>query len=370
VLLLICVAGCAVPVITAMSAARSIPALQGAVQADVSGTAPGIPDRMLAAYKAAVPKVADAVPKCRGMRWPVLAGIARIESNHAAGRSVTDAGDIRPQILGPVLDGSGVGGNVTPFPDTDGGRWDSDTSFERAVGPFQFLPATFKVYGHDGNGDGSVDPHNADDAAVAAGVYLCGDGRNLADRGQLKKSLFAYNHSTAYVDDVLGWIDQYTAAAEHSEGVDLSEVTGMVKTVLDAALKQRGVAYSWGGGSMSGPSAGICCSPGGQNGSRVVGFDCSGLTRYAFAQAGLSLPRTAAAQAGAGTRIPASAGIKALKPGDLVFYGYLPTRDSTIHHVGIYLGGGHIINAARPGTTVRIDSVTAMPDYAGGARLL
>jgi cell wall-associated NlpC family hydrolase len=369
VLLLMCAAGCAVPVLGAMSAVRGGSlALGGEATADLGGGAPGIPERMLKAYRNAVPQISSAVKGCKGMRWPVLAGIARIESNHAAGRAVTGAGDIRPPILGPVLDGSGVGGNVTAFPDTDGGRWDQDGRFERAVGPFQFLPETFKSFGRDGNKDGTVDPHNADDAAVSAGVYLCGEGRDLGKRDQLRKALFAYNHSDAYVADVLGWIDQYTAAAQSGPG--LGSVTGTVKTVLEAALGQQGVPYSWGGGNAQGPSSGICCSPGGQNGAAVVGFDCSGLTLYAFARAGVSLPRTAAAQAGVGERIPASAGFGALKPGDLVFYGYLPNDNSTIRHVGIYLGNGQMVNAPRPGAPVRVDPVTAMPDYAGGARLL
>ncbi|MFJ8762179.1 C40 family peptidase [Streptomyces cyaneofuscatus] len=114
----------------------------------------------------------------------------------------------------------------------------------------------------------------------------------------------------------------------------------------------------------------MCCSPGGQDGRQVVGFDCSGLTVYAFARAGVRLPRLAADQAGVGTRIPASAGYKALKPGDLVFFGYIPARDSSIYHVGIYLGDGQMINAPRPGKPVRIDPVSSMGGFAGGARVL
>jgi cell wall-associated NlpC family hydrolase len=166
---------------------------------------------------------------------------------------------------------------------------------------------------------------------------------------------------------VLGWIDQYDTAGE---GTDIGGVTGDVQTVIEAALSQKGVPYSWGGGNAIGPSKGICCSQGGQDGSKVTGFDCSGLTLYAFAQAGVTLPRTAASQSAVGTRIPASAGYAALQPGDLVFYGYIPDNDSTIHHVGIYLGNGNMINAARPGTKVRVDKVSTMADYAGGARIL
>ncbi|MCX4523930.1 NlpC/P60 family protein [Streptomyces anulatus] len=371
VLLVCCAAACAAPLSSMMSAASSLGAAASGGDGggeDLGGSAAGIPDRMLTAYKGAVRGVKKEVPKCRGMRWPVLAGIARIESNHAVGRTIAADGAITPRILGPVLNGSGAGGNTTVFADTDGGRWDGDTRFERAVGPFQFLPQTFRSMGRDGNGDGAVDPHNADDAALGAAVYLCGDGRNLRDDKQLRSALFAYNRSDAYVAEVAGWIDRYDAGATGGGG--LSTAKGDARTVLDAALAQRGVPYSWGGGNASGKSRGICCSPNGQDGRQVVGFDCSGLTLYAFARAGVRLPRLAADQAGVGTRIPASAGYKALKPGDLVFYGYVPTQNSSIHHVGIYLGNGQMVNAARPGTKIRVDALSSMGGFAGGARVL
>ncbi|MFF3214143.1 NlpC/P60 family protein [Streptomyces sp. NPDC002886] len=321
---------------------------------------------MFAAYLTGAAQVNAHVSHCMGMRWQILAGVARVESNHAAGRTVGAVGDITPPILGPRLDGSGAGGNTTAIPDTDDGLWDGDTTYERAVGPFQFLPATFRSYGKDGNGDGTTSPHNADDAAASAAVYLCGNGRDLSDREQLRAALHTYNQSWAYVDDVLSGIDRYDALGN----VPTLPPSGSASAVIQAALAQQGIPYSWGGGGPSGPSTGICCSPGGQDGRTVTGFDCSGLTQYAYAKAGIELPRTAAAQTGAGQRIPASAGVGALQPGDLVFYGYSPTADSTIHHVGIYLGEGKMINAPRPGKPVRIDPVTAMPDYAGGARPL
>ncbi len=331
------------------------------------GTAAGIPPRMLTAYKKAIQQVGKHVPKCRGMRWPILAGIAKVESHHATGRNITDNGDIRPKIYGVLLNGSGAGGNTTVFPDTDGGKWDGTANAERAVGPFQFLPSTWEGVGEDAGGDKIADPHNADDAALGAAIYLCGNGRDLTKRDQLKAALLQYNHSNEYVANVLGWIDQYTAVAK---GPDLKDVTGKVRTVIEAALSQRGVPYSWGGGNASGKSYGICCSPGGKSGTSIKGFDCSGLTVYAFAQAGVTLPRVASTQAGVGQRIPASLGTSALKPGDLVFYAGIPGRDSTIYHVGIYVGHGQMVNAPRPGTVVRLDAVNAMSGYAGGARLL
>ncbi|MEU3137566.1 bifunctional lytic transglycosylase/C40 family peptidase [Streptomyces sp. NPDC006854] len=370
VLLVCCAAACGAQLNQMMSAASTLgmaTAGSGGGE-ELGGSAAGIPDRMLTAYKGAARLVKKEVPKCRGMRWPVLAGIAKIESNHAIGHTIAASGAITPRILGPVLNGSGAGGNTTVFADTDGGRWDGDSRFERAVGPFQFLPQTFRSMGRDGNDDGTVDPHNADDAALGAAVYLCGEGRNLRDDRQLRSALFAYNRSDAYVAEVAGWIDRYDASATTGGGAGAA--TGDARTVLDAALAQRGVPYSWGGGNARGKSRGVCCSPGGQDGRQVVGFDCSGLTVYAFARAGVSLPRLAADQAGVGRRIPASAGFKALKPGDLVFFAYVPGRDSSIYHVGIVVGDGQMINAPRPGGKVRIDPLSSMGGFAGGARVL
>jgi hypothetical protein len=368
VLLLFTAVCCAAPLSGAIGA---FVVLQTGMQADGGiadgGTAADIPPRMLTAYKKAVQQVGRYVPTCRGMRWPILAGIAKVESNHAIGRTIAENGDIRPKIYGVLLNGSGAGGNTTAFPDTDAGKWDGTAQGDRAVGPFQFLPSTWEGIGKDAGGDKTADPHNADDAALGAAIYLCGTGRDLTKRAQLKAAIFQYNHSQEYVADVLGWIDQYTAA---SQDPNLKNLSAKVRTVIEAALSQRGVPYAWGGGNASGPSYGICCSPSGKNGAHTKGFDCSGLTVYAYAQAGIRLPRTAAAQAGAGQRIPAGLGTSALKPGDLVFYAYAPGYDSTIYHVGIYAGGGQMIDAARPGTRVRVDAVDAMSGYAGGARLL
>ncbi|MFI6494315.1 NlpC/P60 family protein [Streptomyces sp. NPDC050564] len=368
VMLLFAAVCCAAPVSSAIGA---VVALQSGAQDEggiaEGGTAADIPPRMLTAYKTAVQQVGRHVPKCQGMRWPILAGIAKVESNHAVGRNIAAGGDIRPKIYGVLLNGSGAGGNTTVFPDTDNGRWDGTASGERAVGPFQFLPSTWEGIGKDANGDKSADPHNADDAALGAAIYLCGGGRDLTRRSQLKSAILQYNHSGEYLSNVLGWIDQYTAAAKDP---DLKNVSGKVRAVIEAALSQRGVPYSWGGGNAKGKSYGFCCSPAGKSGANIKGFDCSGLTVYAYAKAGISLPRTAAAQASSGQRIPASLGKSALKPGDLVFYAYAPGRDSTIYHVGIYVGNGQMVNAARPGTVVRLDAVDAMSGYAGGARLL
>ncbi|MGZ6874695.1 MAG: C40 family peptidase, partial [Blastococcus sp.] len=95
----------------------------------------------------------------------------------------------------------------------------------------------------------------------------------------------------------------------------------------------------------------------------VVGFDCSGLTRYAYAQAGIYIPRNSTAQYRALPKVSRSN----LQPGDLVFYATNTSNPSTIHHVAMYLGGGMMIEAPESGLTVR---VTAMRwgGYIGAVR--
>ncbi|MDT7650553.1 MAG: hypothetical protein QOI36_1959 [Pseudonocardiales bacterium] len=113
------------------------------------------------------------------------------------------------------------------------------------------------------------------------------------------------------------------------------------------AIAQRGLPYVWGG---DGPQSG------------EAGFDCSGLTTASYDYAGISLPRTAHTQYYRGPHLPAGA---PLQPGDLVFYG-VPER---VHHVGLYIGGGRMINAPTFGEPVRTAYVRYPgDDYLGATR--
>jgi hypothetical protein len=170
---------------------------------------PAIPALALRAYREAAAWAAGFDPGCR-LSWTVLAGIGRIESNHGlfggAATRFSAAGTVSPRITGPPLDGNGV----ASIPDSDGGRWDGDTTWDRAVGPMQFIPTTWRSLGRDGNGDRVADPNNLFDAAVSAAGYLClgGDG-DLTDPARLRQAIYGYNHSWAYVDAVLGWARLY-----------------------------------------------------------------------------------------------------------------------------------------------------------------
>jgi hypothetical protein len=166
-----------------------------------------IPATVLAAYQQAADRMAVEDPSC-GLRWQVLAGIGKIESGHARGGRVTASGDAVPRILGPVLDGSGY---FAAIGDHDGGRWDGDRVWDRAVGPMQFIPGTWAAFGADGSGDGVADPNNVFDATLSAGRYLCAGSANLTTEAGLRAALRRYNNSAAYVAHVLAWIYAYDA---------------------------------------------------------------------------------------------------------------------------------------------------------------
>ncbi|RZS37055.1 membrane-bound lytic murein transglycosylase B [Herbihabitans rhizosphaerae] len=164
----------------------------------------GIPGSALQAYLRAAEKLAAMQPSCH-LDWPLLASIGRIESNHARGGRVDAAGNTASPIVGPALNGAGF----ASISDSDGGVFDGDTVWDRAVGPMQFIPTTWRGYASDGNGDGVSNPHNIYDATVASGRYLCAGGGDLRDPGQRAQAVFRYNHSDSYVRTVLIWADAY-----------------------------------------------------------------------------------------------------------------------------------------------------------------
>ncbi|MFD5425669.1 lytic transglycosylase domain-containing protein [Streptomyces sp. NPDC127084] len=164
----------------------------------------GIPATVLDAYKRAEASLKSADPACR-LPWQLLAAIGKVESGHASGGRVGADGTTTSPILGPVLNGVGFA-NIS---DTDDGAYDGDRTHDRAVGPMQFIPSTWAGWGQDGNGDGAKDPNNIYDAALAAGKYLCADGRDLSQSAGLERAILSYNHSREYLRTVLSWFDFY-----------------------------------------------------------------------------------------------------------------------------------------------------------------
>ncbi|MFF9819184.1 lytic transglycosylase domain-containing protein [Streptomyces sp. NPDC014006] len=166
--------------------------------APVAGGA--VPVSVFAAYRRAEARLAREAPGCR-LRWQLLAAIGQVESGQARGGRVTSDGTTVTPILGPRL----TGGAFALVADTDGGAYDGDPVYDRAVGPMQFIPSTWARWGADGNGDGRRDPGNIHDAALAAGRYLCAGGRDLSVPAQRDRAILGYNHSTAYLRTVLAW---------------------------------------------------------------------------------------------------------------------------------------------------------------------
>ncbi|WP_323098060.1 lytic transglycosylase domain-containing protein [Intrasporangium sp. YIM S08009] len=167
----------------------------------------GIPSLALSAYQHAAGLLDGVDPSC-GVDWALLGAIGRVESNHAqfGGNRLDASGVARPGIIGIPLDGSRGTSRIT---DTDGGRLDRDSVYDRAVGPMQFIPTSWSSMGRDGNGDGVSDPQNLTDAVTAAGAMLCSGHANLRDPKAAYDAVFRYNHSDSYVRSVLSIADAY-----------------------------------------------------------------------------------------------------------------------------------------------------------------
>ncbi|WP_370249979.1 NlpC/P60 family protein [Nocardioides sp.] len=161
-------------------------------------------------------------------------------------------------------------------------------------------------------------------------------------RAQLAREKATVEEKLASAEDLLADLEEKQReallAGDTSAIPKNIPASGRAKAAIDFAMAQVGDSYVYG---AAGPSA----------------WDCSGLTMVAWAQAGVALPHSSAAQYGSGPHVAASD----LQPGDLVFY-YSP-----ISHVGMYIGNGMIVHAANPGAGVRVSPLYSMP-YVGAVR--
>ncbi len=171
----------------------------------------GIPTVAVDAYMQAADRLAVDDPTC-GIRWTLLAAIGRVESNHGrfGGALLRDDGYGTRPIRGIPLDGRP---NVALILDTEGGELDGDTTYDRAVGPMQFIPSTWQSVGVDANGDGKRDPNNIIDAAQGAAAYLCRGDADLRDVGARGQAVRRYNNADAYVRVVLDLAEMYESGA-------------------------------------------------------------------------------------------------------------------------------------------------------------
>jgi cell wall-associated NlpC family hydrolase len=181
--------------------------------------------------------------------------------------------------------------------------------------------------------------------------------------------------NSAYPDSYARWEESARAwlaqmASERgpsSSECSLAAATGSAAVVVSSAARWIGTPYAWGGGDAHGPTEGFA------QGSGIVGFDCSGLTLYAYAQVGITLPRTSGEQWFVpGVRVHSLA---ELQPGDLVFFATDTGDPATIHHVAISLGGDAMLEAPHTGDVVRIttgisENAYWAPQFIGGLRIL
>lgn len=186
-----------------------VPASTGA-RAWASGTAPNgvTPERLSSVVLDAYTRAAALAPERCHLTVPLLAAIGQVESGNLVGRALDASHRATPAIVGPRLDG----GAFKAVRDTDRGQLDGDRKFDRALGPLQFLPSTWRAVGVDLDDDGTRDPQSIYDAAGGAMVYLCGEGRDLADDGDLRDAVLSYNRSQAYLAQVLRWQATFEAA--------------------------------------------------------------------------------------------------------------------------------------------------------------
>jgi membrane-bound lytic murein transglycosylase B len=165
----------------------------------------GMPVAALEAYAYAARVAEVENPDCH-LEWTTLAGIGQVESHHGTyrGAKILPNGDVVPHIRGVRLDGTN--GNLEIL---DNDSHDGDPTYARAMGPMQFIPETWRLYGVDANNDGIISQDNIDDAALSAAGYLCWTGKDLATPRGWMNALRAYNHSDAYARTVRDWATAY-----------------------------------------------------------------------------------------------------------------------------------------------------------------
>ena len=232
-------------------------------------------------------------------------------------------------------------------------------------------------------------PAQVRDPAYAAAAFYGGPASPTRNRGLLgvagwesmpltvaaqavQRSAFP-NAYARWEDDARAWLTDIldtpltdTTAATAACGPTAAPASASAQVAINAAAQWLGTPYAWGGGSLTGPSLGFGMGAG------TVGFDCSGLTRYAWAQAGVLLPRTSREQWYApGLRITSLA---ALQPGDLVFFATNTSNPATIHHVAIALGNDAMLEAPQTGDVVKVLGPISTnpfwaPRFIGGLRL-
>ncbi|MEU3726119.1 bifunctional lytic transglycosylase/C40 family peptidase [Streptomyces sp. NPDC031705] len=241
-------------------------------------------------------------------------------------------------------------------------NWKPDAlSHADARGIAQFIPETWATYGVDGDSDGDRDIWDPKDAIPSAATYDCQLAKDVAGvPGDRSDNMLAAYNAGPYRVIKAGGVPAISETQGYVKAIrslekSFARPVGRVAPSQQAAgavyfaQKTLGTPYLWGGNGTA------------DQGGR---FDCSGLTKAAYESVGIELPRVANDQYNAGSH-PARG---ELLPGDLVFFSDDLTNSRAIRHVGIYVGGGYMINAPYTGAVIRFDKVDT-PDYFGATRV-
>jgi hypothetical protein len=207
-------AGGGVPSLPAASGAPIQPGASGPRPADALagwaqqvGTRAGIPVVAVEAYGYAELVMARTAPSCH-LSWTTIAALAYVESAHGSyNNSVLGAdGEVTPPIYGLPLDGKG---GRQLIKDTDQGTLDGDTTYDRAIGPLQFIPATWVANAIDADNNGTADPNDIDDASLTAASYLCKNGRDMSRADSWWEAILSYNAVQPYAQKVFDTANLY-----------------------------------------------------------------------------------------------------------------------------------------------------------------
>lgn len=166
-----------------------------------------IPPVALRAYGYAEYVLNARKPGCT-LRWTTIAAIGKLESNHGRVGASTLGPDGRalPPIIGPALDGKKGRAKVA---DTDAGALDNDRAWDHAVGPMQFLPATWRSYAIDADSDGIVDPNDVDDAALAVANKLCESNKDLSVAANWTAAIKTFPDLSTKIQEVFAAANTY-----------------------------------------------------------------------------------------------------------------------------------------------------------------